>query len=262
MTKKNSTALLFGLRAVSQCLQHQPEQVIELWVQQDGRFEGDRVQAGRFQADQTLIELARQQGIAVQSVKKNKLDLLSENGVHQGILAKIRVTNQWDEQQLFSHAEANPLQLWLMLEGLNDPHNLGACLRTAEAAGVAGVILPLRNSVPITPTVRKVACGAAETLPLYQVTNLVRCLTQLHELDIESTATVADAKCQLFFEASFTQAEVLVMGSEATGLRQLTAKTCHRHLTLPMAGQLASLNVSVATGVCLFEMVRQTRHLG
>lgn len=249
MTKKNSTALLFGLRAVSNCLQQQPAQVIELWVQQDGRFESDN----------EMIKLARQHGIAVQTVKKNKLDLLSENGVHQGILAKILVSNLLDENHLFSHAEANPNQLWLMLEGLNDPHNLGACLRTAEAAGVAGVILPLRHSVPITSTVRKVACGAAENLPLYQVTNLVRCLTKMHELGIASTGTVADPQCAVFYDALFTRAEVLVMGAEGAGLRHLTAKTCQRQLTIPMAGQLASLNVSVATGVCLFEMVRQRR---
>jgi 23S rRNA (guanosine2251-2'-O)-methyltransferase len=250
MTKKTSTTTLFGLRAVSNCLQQQPEQILELWVQQDGRFEA---------TDTDVIKLAKQHSIAVQSVKKSKLDQLSENGVHQGIMAKIRVSNVWDENDLFAHAEDKPNQLWLMLEGLNDPHNLGACLRTAEAAGVAGVILPLRHSVPITPTVRKVACGAAENLALYQVTNLVRCLTHMHELGIASTGTVADPTCGLFYETAFTQAEVLVMGAEGTGLRHLTVKTCQRQLTIPMAGQLASLNVSVATGVCLFEMVRQRR---
>ncbi len=247
MIKKNSTTTLFGLRAVSNCLQQQPEQVLELWVQQDGRFESDT----------DVIKLAKQHSIAVQSVKKSKLDQLSENGVHQGIMAKIRIGNLFNESELFVNAEAKPNQLWLMLEGLNDPHNLGACLRTAEAAGVAGVILPLRHCVPITPTVRKVACGAAENLALYQVTNLVRCLTQLHELGVASTGTVADPSCALFYDTVFSHSEVLVMGAEGTGLRQLTAKTCQRQLTIPMAGQLASLNVSVATGVCLFEMVRQ-----
>lgn len=250
MNKKMSLATLFGVRAVSNCLQQQPEQILELWVQQDSRFD----------AGAELVAQAQQHGIAVQSVKKAKLDLMSENGVHQGIMAKIRISNILDEHDLLLAAQANPKQLWLMLEGLNDPHNLGACLRTAEAAGVAGVILHQRNFVPITPTVRKVACGAAENLTLYQVGNLVRCLTQLHELGIASTGTVADASCASFFHTQFSASEVLVMGSEGSGLRQLTAKTCQRRLTLPMAGQLASLNVSVATGICLFEMVRQRQH--
>jgi 23S rRNA (guanosine2251-2'-O)-methyltransferase len=146
----------------------------------------------------------------------------------------------------------------LLLDEITDPHNLGACLRTAEAVGVQAVIAPRDNAVGLTPVVCKVASGAAETLPYFQVTNLVRVMDDLKARGIWLTGTAGEAESELY-QVDFTGAIGLVMGSEGSGLRRLTRDHCDRLVRLPMCGQVESLNVSVAAGVCLYEALRQRR---
>ena len=145
-----------------------------------------------------------------------------------------------------------------MLDGVTDPHNLGACMRSADGAGVHAVIVPKDNSVGLTPVVQKVACGAAETVPLVMVTNLTRTLEKLQQLGVWVTGTAGEAE-QFIYDVDFTGPVALVMGAEGKGIRQLTRKQCDYLAKLPMAGEVSSLNVSVATGICLFEIVRQRR---
>ena len=145
-----------------------------------------------------------------------------------------------------------------MLDGVTDPHNLGACLRSADGAGVHAVIVPKDNSVGLTPVVQKVACGAAESVPLVMVTNLTRTLEKLQQQGAWVVGAAGEAE-QLIYDLDLKGALVLVMGAEGKGIRQLTRKQCDYLVKLPMAGEVSSLNVSVATGVCLFEVVRQRR---
>jgi 23S rRNA (guanosine2251-2'-O)-methyltransferase len=146
--------------------------------------------------------------------------------------------------------------LLLILDGVTDPHNLGACLRTADAAGVDAVIAPKDNSAPLNATVRKVACGAAEVVPYIQVTNLARTMKDIQGRGIWITGTAGEAE-QSVYQANLTGPVALVMGAEGKGMRRLTRENCDYLINLPMAGSVSSLNVSVATGVCLFEAVRQ-----
>jgi 23S rRNA (guanosine2251-2'-O)-methyltransferase len=148
-----------------------------------------------------------------------------------------------------------------MLDGVTDPHNLGACLRSADGAGVHAVIVPKDNSVGLTPVVSKVACGAAETIPLVMVTNLTRTLDKLQQKGAWVVGTAGEAE-QYIYDLDLIGPMVLVMGAEGAGMRQLTRKQCDFLGKLPMAGEVSSLNVSVATGICLFEVVRQRRSAG
>jgi 23S rRNA (guanosine2251-2'-O)-methyltransferase len=146
--------------------------------------------------------------------------------------------------------------LLLVLDGVTDPHNLGACLRSADAAGVQAVIVPKDRSASLTPVVRKVACGAAETVPLVAVTNLARTLKQLQQRGLWVVGTAGEAQ-QYIYELDLKIPTVIVMGAEGAGMRRLTRENCDYLARLPMAGGVSSLNVSVAAGVCLFEAVRQ-----
>jgi 23S rRNA (guanosine2251-2'-O)-methyltransferase len=161
------------------------------------------------------------------------------------------------EADLWAHLEAlDHPPLVLVLDGVTDPHNLGACLRSADAAGVDAVILPKDKSASVTPVVRKVACGAAETVPLHAATNLARVLKGLKERGIWLYGAAGEARSSLYAQ-DLTGPAALVLGSEGAGLRRLTREHCDFLVHLPMAGAVSSLNVSVATGVCLFEVVRQ-----
>jgi 23S rRNA (guanosine2251-2'-O)-methyltransferase len=165
----------------------------------------------------------------------------------------------YDEGFLLKLAEEKGRDaFFLMLDGVTDPHNLGACLRSADGAGVDAVIVPKDNSVGLTPVVTKVACGAAETVPLIMVTNLSRTLEKLQQQGAWVVGTAGEAE-QYIYDMDLTGPMVLVMGAEGGGLRQLTRKQCDFLAKLPMAGEVSSLNVSVAAGVCLFEVVRQRR---
>lgn len=204
-----------------------------------------------------LVLLARDAGIAVREDQREQLDRISGYERHQDILATLHEQtgpSEADLLPLLRQVEGDPLLL--VLDGVQDPHNLGACLRTAESAGVDAVIIPKDRSVGLTPVVRKTSAGASELVPLFQVTNLTRTLRSLKSAGIWLAGT-SDASSNTIYGQDLTGPLALVMGSEGQGIRRLTAEHCDYLLKIPMAGAIESLNVSVATGVCLFEIQRQ-----
>ncbi|WP_295399895.1 23S rRNA (guanosine(2251)-2'-O)-methyltransferase RlmB [uncultured Thiocystis sp.] len=238
-----------GIHSVRAALKFGTEGVAELWLERTRR---DRRLA-------EVAELARQAGVKVRQVDRDELDGAAEGANHQGVLAWVRVPAARSEQDLAALLDGlQEPPFLLLLDEVQDPHNLGACLRTAEAVGVQAVIAPRDNAVGLTPVVCKVASGAAETLPYFQVTNLVRVMEELKERGIWLTGTAGEADIDLY-AADLTGPLGLVMGSEGQGLRRLTRERCDRLVRLPMRGQVESLNVSVAAGVCLYEALRQRR---
>ena len=237
---------IYGVHAVEALLRHHPKRVKQIWLS-EGRSE-PRVQA--------LLELAAQNRVAVGQAERRELDAWVE-GVHQGVVAEVSPSQVWGEamlEELLDRTESVPLLL--VLDGVTDPHNLGACLRTADAAGALAVIVPKDKSATLTAAVRKVACGAAEVIPLVAVTNLARTLEKLQQRGLWIVGTAGEAEQELY-QHDMTGPTVLVMGAEGKGMRRLTREHCDYLVKLPMAGSVSSLNVSVATGVCLFEAVRQ-----
>ena len=238
---------VYGVHAVEALLRHHPKRVKQLWIA-DSRHEA-RIQA--------LLELAGQQRIAVGNKSRQDIDEWAEGVVHQGVVAEVSPSQVWGEpmlEELLDRASGAPLLL--VLDGVTDPHNLGACLRTADAAGALAVIIPKDKSATLNATVRKVACGAAEVIPLVAVTNLSRTLEKLQQRGLWVVGTAGEAEQELY-QQDLTGPIVLVMGAEGKGMRRLTREHCDFLVKLPMAGSVSSLNVSVATGVCLFEAVRQ-----
>jgi 23S rRNA (guanosine2251-2'-O)-methyltransferase len=237
---------VYGLHSVLALLKTEPGRIREL-----------RVLRGRH--DQRLNKiraLAEQQDIAVVQVSRDELEALAP-GNHQGAAALCSQGEVHDEHFLSALvANLDHPPLLLVLDGVTDPHNLGACLRTADACGVDAVIAPKDRSAGITATVRKVACGAAETVPFVVVTNLARTLRALQESGLWVVGADGDAPGQLY-SADLKGPLALVMGAEGDGMRRLTRDHCDLLVKLPMAGSVSSLNVSVATGVCLYEAVRQ-----
>ena len=259
MSKKETTKVssdcewLFGLHAVQAVLKTSGSKVQEL-----------RVQKGRDdQRLKKILNMAESQSIPVTWVLRSDLDALA-SGRHQGVAVLCQGAGVQDENFLFELLQELPSKepgcppFLLVLDGVTDPHNLGACMRSADAAGVQAVIVPKDNSVGITPTVQKVACGAAETVPLVVVTNLSRTLKQLQDQGVWIVGAAGEAE-SLVYEMDLTGPMALVMGAEEKGLRRLTRENCDLLVKLPMMGAVSSLNVSVATGVCLFEALRQRR---
>jgi 23S rRNA (guanosine2251-2'-O)-methyltransferase len=201
-----------------------------------------------------VAELAREGGIPLRLVPKGELDLAAPELRHQGVLAAMPAQSFTGEDAL--DLPATPDKLILVLDGVQDPHNLGACLRTAEAAGVHAVIVPKDRAAGLSAVVRKAAAGAAERVPLITVTNLARTLDRLRDLGYWITGLAGEADADLF-EADLSGPRVLVLGAEGEGLRRLTKEHCHQLVRIPMAGKAESLNVSVAAAVCLYEAVRQ-----
>ncbi len=239
---------IYGVHAVEALLRHHPRRVKQLWLaegRQDPRI-------------QTVLQLASEARVPVGQRERRELDEWVD-GVHQGVVAEVSPSQVWGENALEEIlARSSGPALLLVLDGVTDPHNLGACLRTAEAAGVQAVIVPKDKSATLNATVRKVACGAAEVIPLVAVTNLARTLEKLQQQGLWVVGTAGEAS-QEIFELDLRGPTVLVMGAEGRGMRRLTREHCDYLARLPMAGSVSSLNVSVATGVCLFEAVRQRR---
>ncbi|EHQ56419.1 23S rRNA Gm-2251 2'-O-methyltransferase [gamma proteobacterium HIMB55] len=240
----------YGIHAVDVILRRSPERIIALSIQSDRNDK--RIQG--------LLSLAQNQGVAVDRVSKADLDeMVSER--HQGVVAVIK-PRQADggvaERDLSGYLKGIDCPLVLVLDGVTDPHNLGACLRSADAAGVAAVIVPKDNSAELNAVARKVASGAADVIPLVRVTNLARTLRSLKELGIWIVGTTGEADT-LVYDQDLSIPTALVMGAEGPGMRRLTTEACDFLVKLPMAGDVSSLNVSVATGICLFEAVRQRR---
>jgi 23S rRNA (guanosine2251-2'-O)-methyltransferase len=216
------------------------------------------VQAGR--ADrraQELAEYARSCGVAVETRPAAELDALAGGGVHQGVVARVAPAAPLAEEDLLVRLGATGRPpLVLVLDGVQDPHNLGACLRTADAAGADAVVVPRDRAVGLTPVVRKVAAGAAETVAFTQVTNLARFLRALKEQGLWVVGTDGEADT-LHYAADLKGPLALVLGAEGTGMRRLTREHCDLVVRLPMQGAVESLNVSVAAGIVLYEALRQ-----
>lgn len=241
---------VYGIHAVEALLQHHPKRVKQLWVM-EGR------QDPRMQA---ILALAGQNRTSIKHCSRDELyELTHEDSVHQGIVAEVTPSQVWSESMLEEMLEKlTDAPLLLALDNITDPHNLGACLRTADAAGVQAVIIPKDKSATLNATVRKVACGAAEVIPLVTVTNLARTLEKLQQRGLWIVGTAGEAENEIY-QQDLTIATVLVMGAEGKGMRRLTREHCDYLVKLPMQGSVSSLNVSVATGICLFEAVRQRR---
>ncbi len=247
MSKK---VAIFGLHPARAILEQQPERLVEIFVTRERQDK----------PLQEIVSLAQRLGVRVQFVPKATLDKKTDGGNHQGILitaTAVPPLNEHDLDRLCEEAGARAF--FLVLDGVTDPHNLGACLRTADAAGVTAVIVPKDKSASITPIVSKVACGAAETVPFVQVTNLARTLRQLQERQVWVIGTAGEATRTLY-NVDMRGAVALVMGAEGDGMRRLTRETCDELIRIPLLGTVSSLNVSVATGVCLYEVVRQRQN--
>jgi 23S rRNA (guanosine2251-2'-O)-methyltransferase len=237
----------YGIHAVRVLLSRHPQRVRRVLLA--GGREAGRLAEIRALADRAGVEAA----IADDAL----LDKLAEGQRHQGAVAEMLPQASDPETQLEEALEAaGPAPLLLVLDGVQDPHNLGACLRSADAAGVAAVIVPRDRAAGLTPVVRKVAAGAAETVPLVAVVNLARTLRDLKQRGVWLVGT-DDQAGQTLYDADLTGPIALVMGSEGEGLRRLTRECCDLLVSIPMAGAVESLNVSVAAGVGLFEAVRQ-----
>lgn len=244
----SSSQIIFGLHSVRTALKHEGA-VTELWV--EARRQDRRIRE--------VLQLAKEIDLQPTKVPRNELDALAPAGAnHQGVVANTKSPAALDEASL--KALLNKLDVppfLLVLDGVQDPHNLGACLRSADAAGIHAVIAPKDRSVGLGPTVCKVACGAAESVPFVQVTNLARTLRWLQdEVGVWLIGTAGETKASLF-QTDLTGSLALIMGGEEKGMRRLTREACDAVVGLPMVGQVESLNVSVAAGVALFEAVRQ-----
>ncbi len=240
------TGLVWGLHSV-QALLARPGSVVELWTDSARH-------------DQRLAALQRElttAGIAWQEVGRRELDRLASGENHQGVVARVELRpagSERDLEQLLVDLTLPPFLL--VLDGVTDPHNLGACLRSADAAGVQAVIAPRDRACGLTAVARKVASGAAESVPFIQVTNLARTLRFLKENGVWVVGTAGEGE-QSLYDTQLTGPLALVLGAEGSGLRRLTREVCDLLVRIPMAGSVSSLNVSVAAGVVLFEALRQ-----
>lgn len=240
-----SADLVFGIHAVGALLQRAPQDVLELFVMKDR--DDKRMQP--------LIQEARQNGVSVQFCNRKTLDDMV-GGQHQGIIAKARLQSSGSEADLAAIVAQHDKPFILVLDGVTDPHNLGAILRSADAAGVHAVVSPKDRSVKLTSVVRKVACGAAESVPFITITNLARTLRELQDAGVWVVGTAGETETTIY-QADFKGPLAIVLGAEGEGLRRLTRETCDSLVKIPMFGSVSSLNVSVAAGICLFEAVRQ-----
>lgn len=242
----------YGIHAVRVLLTRHPQRVRRVLL-------GGGRDAGRLAEVRALAQRA---GIPVVNADDAQLGKLAEGERHQGVIAEIVPRSGDPETQLEEALEAaGAAPLLLVLDGVQDPHNLGACLRSADAAGVAAVIVPRDRAAGLTPVVRKVAAGAAETVPLVPVVNLARTLRDIKGRGVWLVGT-DDAADKTLYDADLQGPLALVMGSEGEGMRRLTRECCDQLVSIPMAGAVESLNVSVATGVALFEAVRQRSSAG
>lgn len=259
----SSTQTLFGFHAVGVRLKTAPSSILEL------QFDPARRDARM----QRLLAGARDRGVRLAEAEAAQLARLCGSTGHQGVVARVQpvaATNSLD--QLLEDLEAVntaahesgaaiDAPLLLVLDGITDPHNLGACLRVADGAGAHAVIAPKDHAAGINATVAKVASGAADTVPYFMVTNLARTLGELQERDIWCIGTADDAPATIY-QSKLVRPVALVLGAEGSGMRQLTRKSCDELVSIPMRGAVESLNVSVASGLCLYEAVRQRGHAG
>ena len=237
--------LIFGLHSVKAAVEFHPTDVLSAWVEK-----GNESKTGE------VVEVLEQIGTKIQYVPKKTLDAMVDGSNHQGVVIKIREQPAKGDNELYDLVDKTDRCFLLILDNVTDPQNLGACFRNADAAGVTAIVVPKDKSVGITGTVRKVASGAVEQVPFFQVTNLARTLKALQEKGIWIVGTAGEAE-KLVYDTDLTGNIALVMGSEGTGMRRLTRENCDELVKLPMNGSVSSLNVSVASGIFLYEVVRQ-----
>ncbi len=247
MSPPSSNKFLFGFHAVTVRLKTAPQSVIDIHVDSQRRDARMR----------QFVQRALDAGAKVVDSDNERLAQMVGGERHQGVVARVTPLAKLHALDDVLDAVQGP-PLVLVLDGVTDPHNLGACLRVADGAGAHAVVAPKDHAVGLNATVAKVASGAAETVPYLMVTNLARTLAELKERDIRVIGTSEDAEKTLY-DIDLSGAVALVLGAEGTGLRQLTRKSCDELVRIPMAGAVESLNVSVAAGVCLFEALRQRR---
>jgi len=236
--------VVFGFHAVLARLRADPKSVLEVFLDEtrnDAR-------------GKDLVAVAERAGVRVMRVPTKRLDGFYGGGRHQGVVARVEVKNVADDLNQILEQVKNPLLL--VLDGVTDPHNLGACLRVANAAGAHAVIAPRDRAAGITPVVSKVASGAAEATPYLMVTNLARTLAEIKERNIWVVG--ADERAdKTLYEADLPRSIAWVLGAEGEGMRRLTRESCDLLVRIPMRGEVESLNVSVSAGICLFESVRR-----
>ncbi len=242
--------LMGGIHAVEALLEQAPQTIVRIWVK-----------AGSARLD-AIIAKAGHLGIAVETADERSLDRRLPNITHQGVVAEFHARPAIEEHELLELAETAEAPLILVLDGVQDPNNLGACLRSAAAAGALAVVIPKDRASGLTPAARKASAGASEMVPLAMVTNLSRTLMALQKANIWTVGLTMDAEMSLFspeMDDWFRGGVALVMGGEGAGLRRLTSEHCDRLVSIPMPGPIESLNVSVAAAVGLFTAVR-ARH--
>ncbi|PHS73482.1 MAG: 23S rRNA (guanosine(2251)-2'-O)-methyltransferase RlmB [Cycloclasticus sp.] len=238
---------VYGIHSVQALLNGGAERIINVWL--DGQRNDEKLQ--------DIKKGINNLGLRIEYADKKTLEKISNGGNHQGVIVSVKLPQEFTEEALkksLKNKEGNAF--YLVLDQVTDPHNLGACLRTALAAGVQGIIVPKDNACRLNATVCKVASGAAEILPVYRVTNLVRTLKWLKAEGVWLTGAAGEVE-QTIYDADLSGSVAIVMGAEGRGLRQLTQQHCDQLVKIPMSEKVESLNVSVATGVILYEVVRQ-----
>lgn len=243
--KEKKEELIYGFHAVESALFNDAENVIVAWLEesrQDKRL-------------QKVVDLLEEHNVSYEIVDKKILDKKTKSTRHQGVAIKYKTTGLYTEKELDQFINKDE-SLILILDGITDPHNFGACLRTADAVGVDCVIIPKDNAVGITPIVRKVASGAVDTVPVVQVTNLVRSIKKCKDAGVWVYGAAGETDTTVY-QTDLKGKVAIVMGAEEKGLRRLTRETCDALFKIPMQGKVESLNVSVATAVILYEVVRQ-----
>ncbi|MCG8379128.1 MAG: 23S rRNA (guanosine(2251)-2'-O)-methyltransferase RlmB [Proteobacteria bacterium] len=242
------TEQIYGLHSVEQVLRSAPDSILNVWVQES--IDSDSINAIR--------EGFKALGLSIQTVPRSTLDKMTNNQNHQGVLLEVRKTAKKSEHNLDEVLEQNKdtNPLYLILDSVQDPHNLGACIRTADAAGVTAVIIPKDRAAGINETVRKVASGAVENVAVINVVNLVRAIKKIKEAGVWVVGTAGNAE-QSIYDLELKTPTAIVMGGEDKGMRDSVKKECDYIASIPIKGKIESLNVSVAAGVALYEVIRQ-----
>ncbi len=242
-----NSSKICGIHAVQAALDYSADKINKVWIDTHRK---DKKQLA-------FIDQIQRLSISFEKADRKKLDKMTDGKNHQGIVAEVELPSVRSENELKHNVTTmTAVPFFLILDQVQDPHNLGACLRTADAVGVHGIIITKDNSAGITPTVCKVASGAAETVPIYQVTNLARTCRWLKEQNIWLMGATGDTE-QSIFSVDLTLPLALIMGTEGTGMRRLTQQQCDFLVKIPMVGQVESLNVSVAAGIMMYQVFKQ-----
>lgn len=245
-----SIEVVYGFHTITALVNNRPKALLE--VAYDKNRDDKRLVE--------LVERLEDLGVELRPTDRSNIEKLFPDEAHQGIMAKVRTLEPFGEKKLEEICIEKEKPFFLILDGITDPRNLGACLRTADACAVDAIIIPKDRSASLNQAGRKVSCGASEVIPVVKVTNLARTLRKLQDLNIWIVGTAGEAEKDIY-ETSFPDRGLaLVMGNEGTGMRRLTREHCDELVKIPMLGSVSSLNVSVATGVCLFEIVRQKQY--